>query len=169
MTGGLGPYMNQKEVAFYRGVLENSVVFKGLQPTVVEQILKQGLILEAKKGDLVSFENMPGGIGLYVVLEGKVEVFRAKEPDSITVKPGQVHLNTLLPGHCFGEYSLLDGQVTSASAMTLESSRLFFLPRGKFLNLADSNHEAGKIIYRNLLLFLILRLRQKDQELNARR
>ena len=169
MTGGLGAYMNQKEAAFYRGVLEDSVVFKGLDSSVVELILKQGLILEAKKGDLVSFENMPGGIGLYVVLEGKVEVFRAREPDTIAVKPSQVHLNTLLPGQCLGEYSLLDGQTTSASAMTLESSRLFFLPRGEFLKLADSNHEAGKIIYRNLLQFLILRLRQKDEELNARR
>ncbi|MGH8457702.1 MAG: Crp/Fnr family transcriptional regulator [Nevskiales bacterium] len=161
--------MNQKEAAFYRGVLEGSVVFKGLQATVVEQILRQGLILEAKKGDLVSFENMPGGIGLYVVLEGKVEVFRAKPPDGVMPTHGQVHLNTLMPGHCFGEYSLLDGKATSASAMTLESSRLFFLPRGEFLKLSDSNHEAGKIIYRNLLLFLILRLRQKDEELNARR
>ncbi len=169
MTGNLGAHMNPQDVANYRGILQSSVVFRELPLAVIEQVLKQGLILEAKKGDLVSFENMPGGIGLYVVLEGKVDVFRARGPDAIAIKPGQTYLNTLLPGHCFGEYSLLDGQLTSASAMTLESSRLFFLPRGAFLKLADSNHEAGKIIYRNLLQFLILRLRQKDEELNARR
>jgi CRP-like cAMP-binding protein len=162
-------HTNPQDAANYRGILQSSVVFRDLSPAIVELILRQGLILEAKKGDLVSFENMPGGIGLYVVLEGKVDVFRAKAPDSMTTGPSQTHLNTLLPGHCFGEYSLLDGQHTSASAMTLESSRLFFLPRGVFLKLIDSNHEAGKIIYRNLLQFLIPRLRQKDEELNARR
>lgn len=160
MTGGLGSYMNPREAANFRGILEQSVVFKGLPAEVVEQVLRQGMILEAKTGDLVSFENMPGGIGLYVVLEGKVDVFRGKPAD------GQLRLNTLHPGQCFGEYSLLDGQATSASAMTLESSRLFFLPRGVFLKLTDSNPEAGKIIYRNMLLFLIQRLREKDKALS---
>lgn len=169
MTGGLGAYINQKEAATFRGILEASVVFKGMESTVVETFLHKGMILEAKKGDIVAYEKMPGGIGLYVVLEGKVDVFRAVDLDKITATPNQVHLNTLLPGQCFGEYSLLDGQATSASAMTLTSSRLFFLPRSVFLKLVESNHEAGKIIYRNLLLFLILRLRQKDEELKTRR
>lgn len=169
MTGGLGAYINQKEAAVFRGILEESVVFKGLDSSVVETFLHKGMILEAKKGDLVAYEKMPGGIGLYVVLEGKVDVFRSVDPEKLAELPDQVHLNTLLPGQCFGEYSLLDGQATSASAMTLTSSRLFFLPRGVFLKLVDSNHEAGKVIYRNLLQFLILRLRHKDEELRSRR
>lgn len=168
MTGGLGAYINQKEAAAFRRVLESSVVFKGLDPSVVSLFLEKGMILEAKKGDLVAFEEMPGGIGLYIVLEGKVDVFRAIDPATFTTTNTQIHLNTLLPGQCFGEYSLLDGHATSASAMALASTRLFFLPRGTFLKLSDSNHEVGKLIYRNLLLILIERLRQKDAVLKAK-
>jgi CRP-like cAMP-binding protein len=167
MTGGLGAYLNQKEAAAFRSVLAGSVVFKDLAPEVIETILKQGMILEAKKDDLVYFEHMPGGIGLYLVLQGEVEIFRSLAQDSGT--PQQIRLNTLTPGYCFGEYSLLDGHSTSASAKALESSRLFFLPRGEFLRLIDNDPVTGKTIYRNMLLFLIDRLRQKDQELNARR
>jgi CRP-like cAMP-binding protein len=169
MTGGLGAYLNAKEAAHFRSILARSVIFNGLDDPVVEQFLSKGMILEAKKGDLVAFEKMPGGIGLYVVLEGKVDVFRAIDPDQITTTTPKIHLNTLLPGQCFGEYSLLDGLATSASAMALENSRLYFLPRGAFLALLDGDPEVAKAIYRNLLLFLILRLRQKDEELNASR
>lgn len=162
MTGGLGAYLNEREVATFRGVLEGSVVFKGLPMEVIDRILKQGMILEAKQGDLVFFEHMPGGIGLYLVLEGKVDIFRSTS--SGTGKEDQVRLNTLTPGQCFGEYSLLDGSSTSASARAVQSSRLFFMPRSQFLKLVDADSMTGKAIYRNLLLFLIQRLRQKDAE-----
>ncbi len=164
MTGGLGVHLNEKEAAHFRGILANSVVFKGLDDSVIELFLQKGMILEAKKGDLVSFEQMPGGIGLYVILEGKVEVFRALNPDSLATTIPKFHLNTILPGQCLGEYSLLDGLATSASAMTLENSRLYFLPRGAFQSILDGSAEIAKIIYRNMLLFLIMRLRKKDEE-----
>jgi CRP-like cAMP-binding protein len=165
MTGGLGAYINPREAEIFRGVLEASVVFKGLASEVTGYILQQGMILEAKKDDLVYFEHMPGGIGLYLVLEGKVGIFRSVSPEAAEAQ--QIHLNTLTQGHCFGEYSLLDGRSTSASARALESSRLFFLPRGEFLRLTDNDPATGKAIYRNLLLYLIERLRQKDKEPNA--
>lgn len=166
MTGGLGAYINEKEAAVFRGILADSVVFRNLSAEVVGRILKQGLVLEAKKDDLVFFERMPGGIGLYLVLEGKIDIFRSAS--SGAGADAQIRLNTLKTGQCFGEYSLLDGaSATSASAKAVESSRLFFLPRGQFLRLTDDDPVTGKIIYRNLLLFLIERLRQKDAEMHG--
>lgn len=167
MTGGLGTYLNDKEAAAFRSILEGSVVFKGLPQEVTGRILKQGMILEAKQGDLVFFEHMPGGIGLYLVLEGMVDIFRSASTED--GREDQIRLNTLTPGQCFGEYSLLDGSSTSASAKAVQSSRLFFLPRGQFLRLIDADPATGKAIYHNLLLFLIKRLRQKDAELQAKR
>jgi CRP/FNR family transcriptional regulator, cyclic AMP receptor protein len=169
MTGGLGAYINAKEAAHFRGILANSVIFNGLDEAAVDQFLNKGMILEAKKGNIVAFEKMPGGIGLYVILEGKVDVFRAIDPERLATTTPKIHLNTMLPGQCFGEYSLLDGLATSASAMALEKSRLYFLPRGAFLALLEASPEVTSTIYRNLLLFLIKRLRIKDEELNAMR
>lgn len=161
--------MKPTEMNAYLSTLAASVVFRGLEASALEQLMRQGLLLEAKQGDLISYEHMPGGIGLYVVLEGRVEVFRSRGANPESEAGDDIHLNTLKPGHCFGEYSLMDGQSTSASAKALVSTRLFFLPRGAFLQFADSNPQVGKAVYLNLLLFLIKRLRQKDEELNARR
>jgi CRP/FNR family transcriptional regulator, cyclic AMP receptor protein len=153
--------MKPAEIERYRGVLAESVPFRGLQPTAIEHIARQGLLLEAADGAPVSYEQMRGGIGLYVVLEGQVEVFRSEPPNS-GAPDRQRHLNTLQRGQCFGEYSLLDGKSTSASARAIGASRLFFLPRGEFQRLVEQDAAAGKTIYHNLLLCLIDRLRQKD-------
>ena len=159
--------MNQAEPDTYRSILEASVVFRGLEAPALDHIFKHGILLDAKKDDLVLFENTRGGPGLYVVLEGKVEIFLSHDPEKVGFGPSQVYLNTLEPGHCFGEYSLIDGKETSASAKALKNTRLFFFPRGQFLQLVENDGRTGKTIYRNLLLYLIERLRQKDRELDV--
>ncbi len=160
--------MKPAEIERYRSVLAESVPFRKLQPAAIEHIARQGLLLEAADGAPIAYEHMRGGIGLYVVLEGQVEVFRS-EPPSSGAPDRQRHLNTLQPGQCFGEYSLLDGHSTSASARAVGASRLFFLPRGEFQLLVDQNPSIGKTLYHNLLLCLIQRLRHKDQELDTQR
>lgn len=153
--------MQPSDANLYRGVLENSIVFRGLPPATLEQIMEQGMLLEARKGADVFFENMRGGFGLYVILEGRLEVFRAAEPGEQGNEEGMIMLNTLGMGQTLGEYSLIDGLTTSASARAQENSRLFFLPRGKFDEVMDSDPLVAKAIYRNLLLYLIDRLRHK--------
>ena len=159
--------MNQTELNAHRDLLAGSVVFRGLEDPALDQILKNGMLLEAKKGDLVLFEHARGGPGLYVVLEGQIEIFLSHDPAKVGIGPSEVYLNTLEPGHCFGEYSLIDGKETSASAKALKNTRLFFFPRGAFLRLVESDAKTGKSIYHNLLLYLIGRLRQKDKELDV--
>ena len=159
--------MNPMERDRYRDILEASVVFKGLEPLALEHILQHGLLLEARKDELVFYENMRGGMGLYVLLEGQVEIFRSPEPGAETPPSGQVHLNFLGPGQCLGEYSLMDGLTTSASARAVSDTWLFFFPRGEFLRVMDDDSGIVQIIYRNLLLYLIKRLRQKDGKPDA--
>lgn len=158
--------MNQAEIDQYQNLLADSVAFRELDSSVLERIMKQGLLLEAKTGDLVFFESMRGGFGLYVILEGEVDIFLPDKQSTEAERPSQVHLNTLGAGHCFGEYSLLDGKDTSASAKALSDIKLFFLPRPEFLQVTGSDPLAGKTIYRNLLLYLVNRLRHKDEDLD---
>lgn len=147
--------MGLKGAERYWGVLSNSVAFRDLEPRALDHLVRIGLLLEAGSGDVVFFENMRSSPGLYVVVEGEVEVFLAQVA-------GDVRLNTLHPGDCFGEYSLIDGKETSASLRAVTPSRLFFLPRGLFLRMVENDLQAGNTIYRNLLLLLIERLRRKD-------
>lgn len=155
----MGEWMDNADIRAYRDILSHSVPFKGLNQALLTHILNVGFILEAKAGDVVFFEKMRGGPGLYVVLSGKVEVFRA--PKSRSTKP--LRLNTLKPSDCFGEYSLIDRKESSASARALIATKLYFLPHGAFTRLMQQNAETGRTVYHNLLLFLIERLRQKDK------
>ena len=155
--------MNPADISRYRDSLNACAVFKGLEPSALNTLLSKGLALEAKSRDLVFFESVRGGPGLYVVLAGKVEVFRAAPSTSKSAKPRSVRLNTIGPSQCFGEYSLIDGKESSASARAISDAVLFFLPRGEFLRLVEHDNVAGKTIYHNLLLILIDRLRQKDR------
>lgn len=156
--------MKPNDASFYRDVLAKAVPFSGLPPAALDHIIRRGMLLEAKKGDPVFFENMRGGIGLYVIVAGVIGVFRSEEPEHSAPDSDRIHLNDLKPGDCFGEYSLFDGLSTSASASAQESAWLFFLPRGEFHQMFERDPLTGNIIYRNLLLYLIRRLREKDRK-----
>src|SRR2546427_9567860 len=73
----------------YRAILAGSVVFKGLTD------------------------------GLYVALEGEVEVFLPERAGSGAHRPSRIRLNRLGPGRCLGEYGVIDDQPSSASAEAL--------------------------------------------------
>ena len=155
--------MKPADIRLYRNVLGGSTAFKGLAAPTLEGIMQKGLLLEAKAGDVVFFEQMRGGPGLYVVLAGEVEVFQSPAPKNRLSRIRRVHLNLLQPSDCFGEYSLIDGKESSASARALVNTVLFFLPRGEFQRITEQDVAVGRTIYHNLLLVLIQRLRLKDQ------
>jgi CRP/FNR family cyclic AMP-dependent transcriptional regulator len=148
-----------------RQILAGSVVFQDLPPGDLDHIITVGLLVEAKAGDMVLSEQARGP-GLYVVLEGLVEVFLPEVSASGRQRPSRVRLNTLGPGRCLGEYSLIDEHSASASARAETSARLFFLSREEFRRIAEGDPRVGKVIYLNLLRFLVKRLRAKDQDLD---
>lgn len=155
--------MKTAEIRLYKSALSQSAPFQGLAASILEGIMHKGLLLEAKAGDVVFYEQVRGGPGLYVVLSGEVEVFRSPVAKTRLSRPRRVHLNLLKSSDCFGEYSLLDGKESSASARAVVNSVLFFLPRGEFQRTIEQDAAVGRTIYRNLLLVLIQRLRQKDK------
>ena len=149
----------------YRHILASSVVFESLSHAALDHISTRGLLVEMQPGEPVLAEGTRGP-GLYVVLEGRVEVFLPDGPSARTRRPTEVHLNTLGPGRCLGEYSLIDEHSTSAAARAMGHATLFFLSREEFRGIAEGDARVGKVIYLNLLRFLISRLRAKDEELD---
>jgi CRP-like cAMP-binding protein len=133
--------------------LSGSAPFKGLDVPVIDTIEKGGLVLEAKAGDIVYYEAMRGGLGLYLVMEGEIEILRG------AATAGERQLAKLEPGQCFGEFSLIDGQDSSASARALTQVKLFFFPRARFQQLIESDVNVARLVYHNLLKLLIQRLR----------
>jgi len=149
----------------YRHILAGSVVFEQLPPAALDHIIARGLLVEVAPGELVLAEGTRGP-GLYVILEGLVEVYLPDGATGRARRPSEVHLNTMGPGRCLGEYSLIDEHSTSAAARSVAGAKLFFLSREEFRAIAEGDARVGKVIYLNLLRFLIGRLRAKDEELD---
>jgi len=63
----------------YRHILASSVVFESLPTAALDHITTRGLLVETHPGEQVLSEGTRGP-GLYVVLEGLVEVFLPSTP-----------------------------------------------------------------------------------------
>jgi CRP-like cAMP-binding protein len=148
-----------------RAILASSVVFEHLTPAEADLMLASAHVIDAKPGQLLLTEGTLGD-GLYVVLEGEIEVFLPERAASGAHRPTPVRLNRLGPGRCFGEYGVVDDQPSSASAAALTPARLCFLPKAELRRLLERNDRVGRTVYGNLLRFLISRLRSKDKELD---
>ena len=157
--------MNVIALDRYRRTLAESVVFAGLDREALDIVMASCRMVDASPGQLVLSEGAPGG-GLYVILEGEVEFFLPEELAAGGRRPTRVRLNVLGPGRCFGEYGLIDDQPSSASAQALTATRLCMLSTTEFRRIVEHNDRLGKIVYANLLRFLVGRLRAKDRELD---
>ena len=149
----------------HRATLARSVVFERLSPNDLDLVLAATELVDAKPGQVILTEGMPGD-GVYVVLEGEVEIFLPQRSGTGLRRPSRVGLNRLGPGRCFGEYGALDDLPSSASAAATNAAKLAFVPKAKFRRLLDEHDTLGRIVYANLLKFLVGRLRSKDKDLD---
>jgi len=154
-----------KEFDDYRGLLAGSVVFQHLSPAELDPVLAAAAVIARRPGELILSEGTPGD-GLYIVLEGEIEVFLPERAAGGARRPTRVRLNRLGPGRCLGEYALIDDQPSSASAAALTPARLCFLPKAEFRRLVERHDRVGRVVYANLLRYLVSRLRGKDRDLD---
>jgi CRP/FNR family cyclic AMP-dependent transcriptional regulator len=102
-----------------------------------------------------------------VVLKGQLKVMLlALDHRDHPNRVQDVHLNTLRPGDCFGEYSLIDAEPVSASVMAATPAELLKITGKDFQTVAAHHDRLAKTVYCNLLHLLVRRLRKKDQELD---
>src|SRR5262249_19153980 len=141
-------------------MLAGSVVFKGLTAAELEPVLTASELVTRKPKELILSEGNPTD-GLYVVLEGEVEVFLPERAASGGHRPSRVRLARLGPGRCVGEYGVIDDKPSSASVEAVTPAKLCFLSKASFRRLVDRHDRVGHIVYANLLRYLISRLRGK--------
>ena len=154
------------ELGSYRSIIGGSVVFQSVSPADLDTVVSMSRFITLKPGELILSEGTPGE-GLYIVLEGDVEVFLPARGGTGSLRPTRIRLARLGPGRCLGEYGVIDDQPSSASAIALTPTRLCFLPKAKFRGLLERNDHVGRIVYANLLRYLVSRLRSKDKELDV--
>ena len=157
--------MNDNALERYRKTLAESVVFAQLSPAELALIMASSRLVDVAAGQALLSEGSRG-TGLYVILEGDIEFFLPDRSVAGVRRPSRVRLNVLGAGRCFGEYGVIDDQPSSASAQALTAARLCVLPTSDLRRIVDQNDRIGKIVYANLLRFLVSRLRAKDKELD---
>ena len=141
-------------------VFERNRLFTGLSDEVKATIYWNGQVLEVKAGEVIITEGAPNA-DMYLLLEGDFKVSRPDRPDRIS----GVTLGYRGPGDLIGEYSLLDG-LPAATVTVEEPGRLFRIGHDALRDLLAPSPEISSVMYRNMLGYLVTRLRAQDDELD---
>ena len=148
-------------------ILENSVVFKGMLKNDMNHFFDACQVQVYHPGQAILTLGDKGD-GLYIILEGKAEVFVPQGDLKKNKKPKEgckARIDTLKSGICFGEYSLVDQKKVSASVSALTEARMFYLPTEDFFRISGMHLRIENIIYKNILKLLISRCREANQEM----
>ncbi len=132
-----------------RQIIATSELFGGLPPEHLDEIGKIAVKKDFKRGGAIFFEGDPG-IGFYMVVTGKVKIFKM----SLAGKEQILHI--FGPGEPFGEVPVFHDQPFPANATALEKTSLIFFPRKDFVELV---HTMPSLVM-NMLAVLSMRLRR---------
>ena len=128
------------------GILGRTPVFAGLPRRLLARIAVQLFEKAYAPGEAVFSEGDPGK-GLFVVLDGEVEVVRE-------TTQGPQKIVTFGPGTAFGELALIDDLPRSATALATSPTRLLILYRSHFEELVAGDRGIALVVARNLLRLL---------------
>ncbi len=110
---------------FLANLTATSAIFKPFPKTIRTEIVKKFKDFPVDPGDELIAEGEQGQ-GLFLILKGSIEV--SKKSDG----GGKVVLATLKEGDVFGEISLIQDSVTTATCTALSRGELLFLPKKDF-------------------------------------
>lgn len=124
-------------------------LFEGLPEGELEQIAAISTERSLRRGMSIFMEGDEGN-GFYVVLSGRVKVFK------LSAEGKEQTLHIFGSGEPFGEVALFAGKRFPANAEAMEDARVLFFPREAFAGLIRENPSVAM----NLLGLLSFRLRK---------
>jgi signal transduction histidine kinase len=111
-------------------------LFASLSPDDLESLHRAGVEKAYRDGEFIFKEGDPGD-GMYLVLDGKVEIAAA------VGDCGHKPLAHVHAGDFFGEMAVLDSEPRSANAIAQGETRLLFLPRDEVLTFLEKSPRAA--------------------------
>jgi len=137
-------------------VLRNIPLFREFEDAQLQQIAQTAAVRNYHKHEFVVREGDPGGT-FYIILEGSVAVTRIASDGRETI------LSILKGNDFFGEMSLFDSSLRSASIKTLTDVTVGVIEEKEFLDMLDRTPKIG----RYLVTALSQRLRAANQLIAA--
>lgn len=117
--------------------------FAGLGSSDFRELTRSIRERSYRRGESVLLEGEPCH-GLYVVLAGRVKVFK------ISAEGREQVLRILGPGRTFNDVPVFDGGRNPASISALEDSRVAFIPKERILTLVDHHPRVAHAVIRVL-------------------
>lgn len=127
-------------------------LFKGLNQAQYDELAMIATDQEYAKGRTIFAEGEPGD-GFFLVMSGLIKIYK------ISPEGKEQILHIFGPGEPFAEAAVFIGSPYPAHALTLEKSRVLFLPRRAFIELINRNPELAL----NMLAALSHRLKKFAQ------
>ena len=134
-----------------------SLLLDALRPDDARALLAAARPRELRTGDAVLRGN-DVNTSLWIVESGRVEVRLGRGEASRTV-------GTVGPGGFFGEVSLFEPGLTTASVTAREATRLLEFPREVLDRFGEERPAAAATFYASILQELSKRIRRMDREL----
>jgi len=138
-------------------ILKNLPLFKDLTDDELIAVAEIVQPMEFEYGEIIIREGDKGD-SLFVIIEGSVEVSRTDGYDNIS-------LNIFSEGAYFGEMSLFDDHLRSATIKALEYTLCFNIAKEDFLFVFEENHKIRNTIYRNTIVETFKRFRDVSDNL----
>lgn len=138
-----------------RGIASN-MLFQGLPDEQLDEIEQIAVVKSFGRGETIFFEGDEAN-GFYIVLEGKVKVFK------MSFQGKEQILHIFGEGQPFGEVPVFHGDPFPASAEALVKSKALFLPRKEFVLLVTKNPSMAL----NMLAMLSMRLRKFAHQIES--
>lgn len=152
-----------QEIEYLRGV----PIFRGLTDSQVSQIMSMAKKVELDQGAVLMEEGEQGDT-IYIIREGEVEVSKSLTLPFLGSATGPTEKALRRCGAqdraIFGELSLFDEPVRSATVKCLTKCSFYQLRRDQFLNFCDANPETGYLVFKNLARMVCDRLRKTSED-----
>ena len=140
-----------------RAGLAGCPLFAGLEPDALDHLAEVSSLREVGQGETVIHEGEEGD-SLFVIVDGRVRTEkRTPAGDSWTVRFHDT-------GSVFGELSLLDRVLRSATVVAEAKSTFVVIARDRFQAFGDRHPGAGLLVTRRLAERLAARLRRANDD-----
>jgi CRP/FNR family cyclic AMP-dependent transcriptional regulator len=115
-----------------RQVMENSHLFEGLRPDLIDEIASSATCKTIASGEILFQKGDPAD-ALWGILSGRIVI------EVVTEDGKEMVLDTLTKGEVFGEVGVIDFGPRRVEARATQKSKLFRLERKHLLKLLQSS------------------------------
>ena len=143
----LSLYLRDPEHMRRADLLSKNPLFEGLPHGTIGRLLPRMFEKQYEPGDVV-FRSGDPGRGLFIVLDGEVEIVRQIGEDA------EMRLAVYGGNTAFGELALIDDHPRAATARVLKPTRMLILYRSDFDSISAGDPRAAMALARNLLRVL---------------